>query len=568
MRISFGARVNLALIAGLALLCLVTFFAYRSIEQLVETGRAEARAFEDIAMIERIVANLGSAETALRRFLATGSRGDFSEYNSIGSLVFVEIDLLRGKTGDARQKQRLERLKKLAEERFEFFAQALAAAPAAGLHGAAAAIEDRRNAETAQRTRRVIEEFTEHEWRTLRQRQGDTTYSAGTASFMIAWGGLFAATLLLWAIVIINRYHATRRAAEAALRASESQMRLVTDAMPALIACVDAEGRFHFHNQAFERWFGIAPQDFERRSLRQVFGEETYATLQPHLGAALSGAQAHFNFTFQAPQGAPLDLAANLVPRRDDEGKVTGFYLLVTDITELKRLERMQAEFVSTVSHELRTPLTSIRGSLGLLAGGGVGALPHAAKDLIDIARNNCERLVRLVNDILDAEKIETGKMSFSLKVLDLAELAEQSASANGGFAAAHGVSVRIGEMSRGARVLADGDRLNQVMANLLSNACKFTPPGSVVEVAVARRDGMVRVSVSDRGPGISEAFRARIFERFSQADSSSVRDRGGTGLGLAISRAIVGRLGGRIGFEPREGGGTTFFFELPESSE
>ena len=568
MRIPFGAKVNFALIAGLALFVVAGFFAFRSIEELVDTGRAEARAFEDMGQVERIVANLKTAESAQRKYLITGDKGDIGEYGSLRSLVFVEIAALREKSHDARQKQRLDNLKALVQQRFEVLAQAIQARQAGGLGAATAVIEHRPNLEVAQRINRLVDEFNEQESRTLHQRQADTAYSAETTSFMIIWGGLFAATLLLWAMVIINRHHAHRRAAEAALRASEAQMRLVTDAMPALIAYLDTNGRFRFRNKAFERWFGMSSQEFDGRTLREILGEQGYATLQPHLATALSGEEVHFNFTLPARNGRPLDLAANLVPRRDEPGKVIGCYALVTDITELKRLERMKAEFVSTVSHELRTPLTSIRGSLGLLAGGVVGAVPEAAKKLIDIALSNCERLVRLIGDILDVEKIESGKMSFSLQVLDLAELVDQSVRANEGFAAAHGVSVRVREISRGSKVLADGDRLSQVMTNLLSNACKFTLVGSVVEVAVVRRDGMARVSVSDRGPGIPDAFRARMFERFSQADSSNVRRKGGTGLGLAISRSIVERLHGRIGFEPRDGGGTTFFFDLPVRSE
>ncbi len=241
---------------------------------------------------------------------------------------------------------------------------------------------------------------------------------------------------------------------------------------------------------------------------------------------------------------------------------------LENDNKMLKRLDRMKSEFVSTVSHELRTPLTSIRDSLEVLASGVAGSLPDKARSFIEIAQNNCERLIRLINDILDIEKIESEQMSFALRPLDLMELIDQTVKADEGFAAQHNVRLQLVAAQPGAKVHADPDRLAQVMTNLISNACKFSPPGSTVDIAVTREGGRLKVAVADYGPGISDEFLARIFQRFSRADSSDARQKGGTGLGLSISKAIVERLGGEIGFTTEKGKGTTFYFFLPECSE
>ena len=263
-----------------------------------------------------------------------------------------------------------------------------------------------------------------------------------------------------------------------------------------------------------------------------------------------------------------VDLAVTYIPRHDALGEVEGFYSLLTDITELKRLDRMKSEFVSTVSHELRTPLTSIRGSLGILAGGVAGPLTDKVRSFIDIAKDNCERLIRLINDILDMEKIESGKMSFQLQALDLMELVERTVKANEGFAAQHHVRLQVVSSLADAKVHADSDRLAQVLTNLISNACKFSPAESSVDIALGAEGERFRVAVSDHGPGISEAFRLRIFQKFSQEDSSDLRKKGGTGLGLSISRAIVEGLGGQIGFDTETGKGSTFYFYLPQWHE
>jgi PAS domain S-box-containing protein len=371
-----------------------------------------------------------------------------------------------------------------------------------------------------------------------------------------------------WLIVTLGRDITERKNAEQALRDSERELRLITDAVPAVITYADADERMRFCNIGMARLVDRPPELIIQRSMREIFGEDRYRALEPYVRRALAGEDVHFQYTQANADGDLLDLSVKYLPRRNERGEVEGFYTLATDITEIRRLERLKSEFVSTVSHELRTPLTSIRGSLGLLSGGVAGALPEKARGLIEIAKSNCERLIRLINDMLDIEKIESGKMTFNLRSLELMELIEQVARANDGFAVQHGVRLQVTAAVPEAKIQGDGDRLAQVLTNLISNACKFSPCGSSVDIAVSRQGDQLRVEVTDHGPGISEEFRKRIFQKFSQADTTNARKEGGTGLGLSISKAIIERLGGRIGFFSEPGKGATFYFELPQWRE
>lgn len=257
----------------------------------------------------------------------------------------------------------------------------------------------------------------------------------------------------------------------------------------------------------------------------------------------------------------PLELAVSEM-WVEDHRMFTG---IVRDITERKEAEVAKEEFISTVSHELRTPLTSIRGSIGLLKGGVAGELPDKAKNLLDIAHNNTERLLMLINDILDLSKIESGKMDFNFDQLKLDGFLEKSIEANQGYATQHGTEFILENNATGAYLYGDDHRLMQVMSNLMSNAAKFASKGSRVLISAVRHQHKIRISVTDHGCGIPEKARSTIFEKFTQADSSDTRKVGGTGLGLNITRLIVEKHNGSIDFVSEVNVGTTFYFDVPE---
>jgi len=257
--------------------------------------------------------------------------------------------------------------------------------------------------------------------------------------------------------------------------------------------------------------------------------------------------------------GSKLDVEFSLAEMRSETGvRLVG---LVRDVSERTALERMKSEFVAAVSHELRTPLTSIIGSLELAA---EGELPAAEREFVEMARRNSVRLAALVNDVMDAARLDSGVLRFEASRFDAAALAAEAVELNQSYAATRRVTLRLEEPCPAAQIDADRGRLMQVMANLLSNAAKFSPEGGEVRVRVRHAGARVRFEVSDQGRGIPEEFRPRVFERFAQADASDSREKGGTGLGLAIAKGLVERMGGAIGFNSPEGGGTTFWFEMP----
>jgi PAS domain S-box-containing protein len=345
-----------------------------------------------------------------------------------------------------------------------------------------------------------------------------------------------------------------------------TKLSVVASSTSNLVVITDAAGVIDWVNPAFEQRTGYALDEARGRTPGSFLqGEGTDPAAVERLRAAIqerrSASEELLNYS---KSGEPYWVTVNLTPVIDARGELERFISVQDDITERKRVEVLKNQFVSTVSHELRTPLTAINGALGLLAGGVAGDLPERATPLLDIAQKNGERLTILIDDLLDMESLVEGGIPIESEVHELMPLIDLAITDHQPYATKYGVHLRQVDRCEGVDVDVDSLRLIQVMSNLLSNACKFSPADSFVDVSFRREGETVRVSVSDTGPGIPDSFREVIFEKFSQADSSDTRSRGGTGLGLAISKELIERMGGTIGFESTEGEGATFFFDLP----
>lgn len=383
----------------------------------------------------------------------------------------------------------------------------------------------------------------------------ERTSGGNDVAFLLALGAVVAGFVRTAASV------GEVRAAEAGRR-SLVRSRLVLEAVGDAVLGVDRDGRITSANAAAAA-LSVAPADgLVGRDVTALLSDgDAVAAVRRTLADGEPRRLIDQEWVREGGERVAVDLV--VTPLREGT-TVEGAVLAVKDVTQRREVQRAKDEFTSVVSHELRTPLTSIRGSLGLLAGGALGELPPGARRMVEIAAQSSDRLLRLINDMLDVERLEAGRVRLDRQECDSAALVHEAVVTMQALADSHEVALRLDVES--APLWVDPDRLGQALTNLLANAVKFSPRGGTVVVGARRRDREVVFSVSDQGRGIPADRLEVVFERFGQVDSSDSRERGGTGLGLTISKALVEQHGGRIWVESEPGRGSTFRFTLPVS--
>jgi PAS domain S-box-containing protein len=349
------------------------------------------------------------------------------------------------------------------------------------------------------------------------------------------------------------------------VEASGRKLELFAERAPIAVLEMDANGAITEANNAAELLFGYAAAELIGRDIRFLVRPEFHADFEVKWQRLLATRSPEAGI-IRNPRRDGIDVICEwtFTPLVNPEGTLLAVLAQGRDVTAQREAERVKKEFTSTLSHELRTPLTSIIGSLQLINTGVMGEVGTDVGEMTVVAERNGQRLLDLINDLLDIEKIESGKLTMAPEVLAIDEVMREAMVLNKAFGERFRVRFELVSSLPGRQVLADRKRLLQVMTNLLSNAAKFSPEGEAVEIRMTESGAEVRIEVQDHGPGIPEAFRSRIFGRFAQADSTASRQKGGTGLGLAICKRLVEMMHGRIGFEDRPGGGTSFWFELP----
>jgi PAS domain S-box-containing protein len=366
------------------------------------------------------------------------------------------------------------------------------------------------------------------------------------------------------------------RRAEQLARDQAVRLGTIMNSVPDGIVTINSSGSIESWNAGAERLFGYEASEVIRRNV-SILMNEPYASnhdlyLQRYLYNGDAGNLSRLReLTARRQDGSEFPIDLRISEMRLGEKRM--FVGVIRDITERRAIEKMKNEFISTVSHELRTPLTSIMGSLTLLMDGAAGPLTGKAERLVGMAEKNSQRLTRLINDILDLEKAEAGRLNVRLDPQPLLPLLHHSLEMNRSYGSKFEVELTLHSEIDDVTVMADEVRFLQVMANLLSNAIKYSPPHSAVLVEVTQTVGRVRVTVHDAGPGISAEFKSRVFQRFAQADGSDSKAISGTGLGLAITKQLVELHGGAIGFDTGisrvgSGSGASFWVELSVVSE
>ena len=353
------------------------------------------------------------------------------------------------------------------------------------------------------------------------------------------------------------------------LSSNEMRISSIQNAINDCIVTTNTLGVIESSNNAIEKMFGYSKDEILGRNISELVSAVDFSRYEHELfnsqklikGVKLIDNKYQLDAKRKDETIIPIEMSYNEV--QIEGQRITTF--VIHDITQHKNVEKMKDEFISIVSHELRTPLTSIKGALGVVLAGVLGTLPDKVNEMLNIANNNCSRLSDLINDILDMEKIKAGQMNFDLQEYDVIPIVNEALESSFEYAKQYNVEYKMNNSLDSAIVNVDKNRLIQALLNLLSNAAKFSHANSTVNVDVAKLDNeTIRISVKDSGIGISEEFRSRIFNNFSQADSSDARKKGGSGLGLSITKEIITIMGGKVDFESKSNEGSTFYIDLP----
>ena len=392
-------------------------------------------------------------------------------------------------------------------------------------------------------------------------------YVAGSDWQLAAWPVQPAVSLAFWfrlvgwcialllVLLLASVFRANRRWQQTSrdFEQSEQYYRTVLDNVDDAIVVLNPAGQIHTFNQAAEQMFGYQARQLRGLPFQILFPQPP--VLEPGQGPQELTAQRLHGETLQ------VELLHTGIQLQDQPLQV----LLFRDITARKRMDRLKSEFVSTVSHELRTPLTAINGALTLVTAGAVGALAPAQQQMLDIARSNADQLMSLVSDILDMEKLQAGKLSLQPELQLLLPLLQQAIQRHSALALSCKVQLELSAaIPPDLQLSLDGGRLLQVLGNLLSNAIRFSPAHSTVQLRAVLSGQMLQLMISDQGPGVPVDFVPHLFDKFSQADSSDSRQQGGSGLGLAICKELLERMGGHIYYQQAALGGACFYCEIP----
>jgi PAS domain S-box-containing protein len=578
-----GGRIRLwiiaASVAGLIALAVVSWLSYRNTKELIAANGRLAQAHKLIEDLTALHLLLDDAESSCRGYALSGK----DEYLKPYDVALAQLDITRQVLGhdlgdDPNRSRQFQELEPIIQARLEVMKGLVDARRKGGFEAAVRVVQSGPGKRLADEIRQRISVIQTEERNDLLDRERESRERARSTILAVGLTCLLGIALLLAASIVIYRLNRQGEKDHLALQNAERIQRTILNSAAYSMISTDPDGSIQMANAAAENWLRYKGAELvgsnvtivhDARELQSRGDQLTRAMGMPVPGdyqalvtKARYGVADEFECSYVRKDGTrfPVLLAVTALRRGDDD--LAGYLMIGADLSERHAMRKMKDEFVSVVSHELRTPLTSIKGAVGLLAGGVTGALPPKAGEMAKIAQSNVERLGRLVDDILDLQRIESGRISMDKRSCDIADLMKESAESV--HLVAETESVTIVTSHCPGLIRADRERMTQAFVNLLGNAIKFSPRGGRIKFAAERTAGSVLFRVKDEGRGIPREKLETIFERFVQVDASDAREKGGTGLGLAICRSIVEQHGGRVWAESEPGRGSTFYVQLP----
>jgi PAS domain S-box-containing protein len=562
--------LSIALIAAIAPVTLTGFglWAEHEARHDIRTRIAIYGAQSHQRELTELLSLLKDAETGQRGYLISGDRILLQPYLDARQQLPRQIEKVRRLTPSPRDAQDLATLARLSAAKLDELERLIGLRDRLGLPAATEALRDGEGKRLMDRIRVLVDTMTRRGGVTLEQEIASEERRFNEIRVQVFASVLISALLAASVGVWIGRDRRMRHLLYRERADIAARQRAIFESATDAIILINPSGSIETINPAAERMFLYNAAELLRRDIATLIdiapGEGSFLSrLGMRDGRLTKTELIDVIGRTSAGEAIALDVVLGTMELPDGVHIVAA----LRDATSRKEVDQLKDDFISTVSHELRTPLTSIVGSLGLLRSGAAGALPEDAQRLAEIAETNSQRLIRLINDILDIDQIRKGRMAFDYAVVDLRDVMQKAVETMQGLAQRKSVTIDCAIPPHPVMACADQDRLVQVAGNLLSNALKFSPEGSAIRFALFPGEEDHVVQVTDNGPGIAPEFAGSIFNRFARADRPASRKVGGTGLGLAISREIVRSHGGDISFENRAEGGAIFAFSIPRDT-